>query len=581
LTFFLIIKRMWRRFCYYGLLSGVFGLPKARSYVDNGDGTISDLVTGLMWEKDMGDAVTWAEGMAGAENAMTGGYTDWRMPTMKELFSLILYSGQALGEDHVRFFIDDQYFDHPLGEDREIDAQTWSSSSYDGTVMNNNLDVTFGVNFVDGRVKAYPQIQGKYARYVRGSVNYGTNDFRNNNDGTISDFATGLMWSESDSSSDFDWEGALAYAESMSFAGYTDWRLPTIKELNSIVDYSKSQGEPALNESVFQITRIKDTEGEDWYPYFWSSTTLRDGNIPGRGGVYQTFGRALAVAGWMGELMDAHGAGAVRSDPKSGDRNDYPKHETGFQGDLQYVYNYVRLVRDIDLPNDERLSYPIVETDTSACYNDLIEISYCPSSGEPFYGQDGNWRPEDLEENDIAVIEDRNDSVEESLSSGATSGATSGARTDSGMVTFGIVALVLVVLVLLVIIGKCCCLMPNKNSDEPVRRAENIPMMQDSTQELNQPGQIPIQPYSQQFNQPGQIPIQPYSQQFAVNQRTPVFTEQVTQPGPPQWPYQPQPMPFRERTGLPPRQYFQPGAYTQYTTLPQEGQYFHHNTHHI
>merc|ERR1719233_224498 len=383
--------------------------------------------------------VTWVEGMEGAETATTGGYTDWRMPTLKELFSLILYSGQCLGETHIRFFIDAEFFDHPLGEDREIDAQTWSSSSYDGDVMNNNLPVTFGVNFVDGRVKAYPQGQdGKFARYVRGSLDYGTNVFQNNNDGTISDMATGLMWLQSDSSADLDWEGALAYAESMSFAGYSDWRLPTIKELNSIVDYSKSQGEPAIDESVFQITQIKDSEGEDWYPYFWSSTTLLDGMNPGSQGLYQTFGRALGTDSWSGELMDAHGAGAVRSDPKSGDMNDYPKHETGFQGDVQYVYNYVRLVRDIELSDDEQLTYPIIETDTTECFDDLRQISICPSSGEPFYGQDGNWEPEDLEENDIAVLVDSDERVEGTPSS-------EGAPKDSGMVTLGIVALIIVV----------------------------------------------------------------------------------------------------------------------------------------
>jgi len=539
---------MWRIPCYYVLLTGVFGLPIARSYVDNYDGTISDLVTGLMWEKNMGDAVTWADAMAGAETATTGGYTDWRMPTLKELFSLILFSGQCFGESHITFFIDDQFFDHPIGDEREIDAQTWSSSSFDGVVMNNNrVAVTFGVNFVDGRVKAYPVVQEKYARYVRGSSQYGSNNFVNNNDGTISDLATGLMWLESDSSADLDWEGALAYAESTSYAGYSDWRLPTIKELNSIVDYSKSQGESAIDESVFQITQTKDSEGEDWYPYFWSSTTLLDGNTPGGAAVYQTFGRALGTDSW-GQLMDAHGAGAVRSDPKSGDRSEYPKHETGFQGDVQYVYNYVRLVRDIDLPNDS-LTYPIVETDTTVCYDDRREISSCPVSGEPFYGQDGNWEPEDLEENDIAILFTDSGEVETSSNTGS-----GGDSTNWEMLTLGIVALVVILLVLMVLVGVCCCYLPGKASDEPVRRAENIPMMYDP---------------AQQFNQPGQFPPQPYSQQFAVDQRSPILREQVgmIEPGPPQWPLH-QPMPFRERQ-LPPRQYFQPGAYRQFSTLPQ------------
>lgn len=537
-------------FC--ALLFGVIGLPKARNYVDNADGTVSDLVTGLTWEKNMGDRVTWADAMAGAETARTGGYTDWRMPTLKELFSLILFSGQCFGENHITFFIDEQFFDHPIGDtsagEREIEAQTWSSTTFDGFTMNNNrVEVTFGVNFVDGRVKAYPVIQEKYARYVRGSSVYGSNNYVNNNDGTISDLATGLMWAESDSGTDLNWEGALAYAEHTSLAGYSDWRLPTIKELNSIVSYDNSQGEPAIDESVFQISQIVDMEGEDWYPYFWSSSTLLDGPEPGNQAVYQCFGRALGTDAGSGELMDAHGAGAVRSDPKSGDMNEYPKHSMGFQGDIQYVYNYVRLVRDIG-SSDEPLTYQIVETDTTVCYNDISEVLLCPSSGEPFYGQDGNWQPEDLEEDDIAVITDSDNEVETSSPNGS-----GGEPANSGMLILGIVAAVAFLIILLVIIG-ICCWYSTENSSEPVQQAENIPIMHDP---------------SQKMRQPGQIPMQPYTQQFPFNQRSPIYANQdgSIDPNVEQWSNY-RPMPFHQRE-FPPGQGFQPGANSQFARLPQ------------
>jgi hypothetical protein len=45
-------------------------------------------------------------------------------------------------------------------------------------------------------------------------------------------------------------------------------------------------------------------------------------------------------------IMDVHGAGAVRSDPKNGIRNDYPQF-FGPQGDIRYVFNYVLSVRNI------------------------------------------------------------------------------------------------------------------------------------------------------------------------------------------------------------------------------------------
>jgi len=48
-----------------------------------------------------------------------------------------------------------------------------------------------------------------------------------------------------------------------------------------------------------------------------------------------------------GLLMDVHGAGAQWSDPKDGDSADYPSY-WGPQGDVRYVFNYIRCVRDID-----------------------------------------------------------------------------------------------------------------------------------------------------------------------------------------------------------------------------------------
>lgn len=60
------------------------------SYTDNGDGTISDNVTGLMWQQDPGDKVTWEEAVNNLEafnEAALGGYSDWRIPTIKDVLS--------------------------------------------------------------------------------------------------------------------------------------------------------------------------------------------------------------------------------------------------------------------------------------------------------------------------------------------------------------------------------------------------------------------------------------------------------------------------------------------------------------
>ena len=63
------------------------------TYQDNGDSTVTDLNTGLMWQQDPGDKMPYQEAVANASSFNLAGYDDWRLPTIKELYSLILFSG--------------------------------------------------------------------------------------------------------------------------------------------------------------------------------------------------------------------------------------------------------------------------------------------------------------------------------------------------------------------------------------------------------------------------------------------------------------------------------------------------------
>ncbi|UMB59326.1 DUF1566 domain-containing protein [Lutibacter sp. A80] len=327
------------------------------SYTNNNDGTIADNITGLMWEQHMGDKMTFEEAFKKAENSTLGGYTDWRVPTIKELYSLILFTGQVKGAKAIDLFINTNYFEQPLGDtsndEREIDAQTWSSTEYVGKTMRNDATV-FGVNFVDGRIKGYPkynprtkQANKMYFRMVRGNTAYGKNNFIDNGDGTISDLSTGLMWQKADDGISRDWSTSLAYAENLTLGNKSDWRLPNAKELQSIVDYTRSlqtTNSPAIN-PVFETSEIKDADGNINYPFFWTSTTHKDGRNPYSSAVYIAFGEGQGKM--RNKLMDVHGAGCQRSDPKSGNIKDYPQF-FGPQGDVRYVYNYVRCVRTLN-----------------------------------------------------------------------------------------------------------------------------------------------------------------------------------------------------------------------------------------
>jgi len=332
----------------------LFNLP---TYTDNSDGTITDNITGLMWEKDMGEKISFVDAQIKAEKSTLGGFDDWRIPSIKELYSLILFSGESGGESAKILFLDTRYFIQPLGDvsrgEREIDAQTWSSTVYSGKTMLRE-ETQFGVNFIDGRIKGYPKYDPRtktpnkmYFRFVRGNTKYGKNEFIDNGDGTISDLSTGLMWQKKDSGKGMSWQEALFYAEGLDIAGYMDWRLPSAKELQSIVDYSRSPqfSNSAAIDPVFNISSLTDPNGRMNYPYFWTSTTHLDGRIPAQNAVYIAFGEALGMM--RGQIMDVHGAGAQRSDPKYGEKSDFPQY-FGPQGDMRVVYNYVRSVRNIE-----------------------------------------------------------------------------------------------------------------------------------------------------------------------------------------------------------------------------------------
>ena len=326
------------------------------SYQDNGDGTVTDLVTGLMWQQDPGEKMTYEEAAAGADSFVLAGYDDWRLPTIKELYSLILFDGQDVstcpnGTCSAVPFIDTRYFHFQYGDissgERAIDSQFASSTLYGSTTMNGEPTM-FGVNFADGRIKGYGLHHGNqektfFVLYVRGGAGYGENRFVDQQDGTIQDLATGLTWMQSDSNSGMDWGDALAYCEDLSLAGHDDWRLPNAKELQSIVDYSRSPDitNSAAIDPIFNVSTITDEMGNADYPYYWTGTShvSSDGHTEG---VYIAFGEAPGKMN--GQWMDVHGAGAQRSDPKAGSAADFPDGR-GPQGDAIRINNYVRCVR--------------------------------------------------------------------------------------------------------------------------------------------------------------------------------------------------------------------------------------------
>lgn len=327
------------------------------SYIDNGDGTVTDNVTGLIWAQDLSEkAMSWEEAGEYCENLELGGYDDWRLPSIKELWSIRDFS-QGWP------WVNTDYF-YLVGDGTEANQQhSWSSDLYLVKDEYQNDQVVgspaFIVNDWTGHIKAMSG--NRFVRAVRGDE-YGINDFVDNGDSTITDKATGLMWSKDDSGNGMEWEAALAYAEGSEYAGYDDWRLPNAKELQSIADYSGTF--PAIDTSVFNLTELTNIKGQTDYPFYWSSTSNpvegSDGAVA-KGSVYAW---ALA-AGYNTDPdgYDLHGAGSVVFCPKS--------EENFTEQDPEiHRYNYVRLVRGGDVTETPEGDLTTVDPDRIVVFED-------------------------------------------------------------------------------------------------------------------------------------------------------------------------------------------------------------------
>ena len=253
---------------------------------------VRDNVTGLIWEvkedqddtqnynnpQDADNTYTWYDsnsatnggnsgtpGTAGTNTedyindinaANYGGHNDWRLPTDKELSSLV-------NAGRYNPAINTDYFPDVLS------SRYWSS-----TVSVFSANIVWIVNFKYGDNNGGSKMSSYYVRAVRSGQSGSfvplvihENSLADANDDTVSDPNTGLMWQRFDAGAK-SWNAGLTYCENSTLAGYDDWRLPNLNELQSLVDHSKSN--PALSELVdgtAVFTGLNLSFG------YWSSTT--------------------------------------------------------------------------------------------------------------------------------------------------------------------------------------------------------------------------------------------------------------------------------------------------------------------
>ena len=238
---------------------------------------VRDEVTGLVWEvkhakdntlnysdpNDADNIYTWYDGATGTPGldndtqdfiddlnaASYGNQENWRLPTTAELMTII------------NFARIDPSINSYFSFSNTIKKAYWTAAT-SAKKPANAFQITFTYGATDTLAKSKPSS----ARAVCGSWIPETKVLIDNGDGTVTDNTTGFIWQKVLSTDNLTWENALAYCNSLDLAGYTDWRLPSIRELQSIIDYGKS---PAVDSSYFTNLTAGKTQHR-------SSTTKSD-----------------------------------------------------------------------------------------------------------------------------------------------------------------------------------------------------------------------------------------------------------------------------------------------------------------
>jgi hypothetical protein len=250
--------------------------------ISEDDLIVIDNNTGLMWERNLNwqwDKTTppqgdwrpqdvfsykdgeprrrpYHEGVQYCKNLELGGYSDWRMPSMKEGHTIAHYAS-ARPTIHMKYFKDVDpgipgYGDRGKG------------GMWGGPIAPDHNNSGWHLGFIDGHFMGYPRTGYKTTRCVRADNNgtYFRPDYVDNGDGTVTDEVADLIWQQATDGKLRDWEGSIQHCEDLVFAGHDDWKLPSNKELSSTVDLLLYK--PAIDTAFFPDT--------DYKAYYWSRT---------------------------------------------------------------------------------------------------------------------------------------------------------------------------------------------------------------------------------------------------------------------------------------------------------------------
>ena len=219
-------------------------------YTDNGDGTVRDNVTGLLWQKTISSATyLWAAASTYCSALNLGGELGWRVPSTVELLSIVdwgkknptINSTAFPGTPPNEFWASRPT---PSGRPWKVWFENGTSFPADSTTYPAHIRCVW---------TPLPQAQVSSAGAPAGRYTIATE--------TVKDNETGLTWQRGVAPSN-DWAKSHGYCQALNLGGFNaGWRLPSVTELESLIDRRASSG-PMVDLAAFPNTPSV---------YFWTS----------------------------------------------------------------------------------------------------------------------------------------------------------------------------------------------------------------------------------------------------------------------------------------------------------------------
>jgi len=223
-------------------------LPSPASYDTNQSDVVIDNITGLMWEREASASQPYEDAASYCGELVLGGFCDWRLPTRIELVSLVDFTSASPAMDGA--FSNDAEISFSFSSSvAEREGLRWSLAYTDGATMSQGGERSARC------VRTHQADKEPETRYV-----FEGQDEQE----TVTDLGTGLVWQRRGGQETYSFADAPAYCATVNLPG-EGWRVPSMKELQTIVDETQIEASVLVDAQVFPDVSTAQS-------HFWTST---------------------------------------------------------------------------------------------------------------------------------------------------------------------------------------------------------------------------------------------------------------------------------------------------------------------